>query len=446
MEQKILTWFLSHLNDWGYYVLFAMAFLETSAFVGLLVPGETIVVLAGLLAAQGIFKLSHVIEIVALGAIAGDTVGYFIGNRFGETLFLKYGKPLFFRKRLDEAKTFFDEHGGKTVFFGRFVGWLRAFAPVVAGMSQMSYFKFLFFNVYGGVLWAIVFSLLGYFIGNSWDTIKQYVGRLGVVAFIIGASLIYLYFVLTRHRHLLRNKMRWLDKQLSLHVASVWIFIKRRFRTDVWHGLNLTLGLVLLLLAVFAFSGIIEDLVDRERLYLLDFQVQHFVEDMISPAVTKFLVIGAKISGPYLGVIVLAVMFFYLLWKKDWWQLFILFLVIGVGGIFFVMMKLGFYRAQPFPIVPATYVSSFPSDHAFIATLIYGFLVYITWDQMKGEVLKMLILTMCTFLILLIGFSRIYLNAQWLTDVLAGYTAGFAWLAFSIIFGTAIKQIVQGKR
>lgn len=95
------------------------------------------IVISGLLASRGVLDLGDVIWVASLGAIFGDTTGYFIGRRFGERFFLKYGRYFLLNKEyLDKAKGFFDRHGGKTVFFGRFMAWLRAFTPFVAGISK----------------------------------------------------------------------------------------------------------------------------------------------------------------------------------------------------------------------------------------------------------------------------------------------------------------------
>ena len=279
MESKIIESLLPHLNHWGYYVLLLMTFLETSAFLGFLVPGESMVVIAGLLASRGVLELGDVIWVASLGAIMGDTVGYFIGRRFGEGFFLKYGKYFFFKKEyLDEAKGFFDKHSGKTVFLGRFMAWLRAFAPVVAGISKMHYPRFLFFNVAGGIIWATIFSLIGYFVGNSWDIIKTYLGRLGIFAFICGAIIIFLYFFLTKRRRLIQEKIGWIDRKLSSLMPETWNFIKGRFSAGEWYGLNLTMGIIFLVLALISFGEIVEDLIDKETLFYLDFRIQRFIE------------------------------------------------------------------------------------------------------------------------------------------------------------------------
>jgi len=446
MEHKIIEFLLPHLNHWGYYVLLLMTFLETSAFLGLLVPGESFVVIAGLLASKGVLEIGDVIWVASLGAIMGDTVGYFIGNRFGEGFFLKYGKYFFFKKEyLNEAKGFFDKHGGKTVFIGRFIGWLRAFAPVVAGISKMHYHRFLFFNLAGGIAWAAIFSLLGYFVGNSWDIISRYLGRIGIFAFMSGVIVIYIYFLFTKKKRLIKEKISWIDRRLSSQLPETWDFIKARFSAGSWYGLNLTMGIVLFVIAIFSFGEIIEDLIDKETLFYLDFRIQELVEGIISPEITRFMVDMTNLGGVYLTVITAGVVTLYLLYRKNWWELFTLFLVAGVGEIILILLKLFFQRPRPMPQMVAAHGYSFPSNHAFSAMIVYGFLIYIAWKSIKVGAVKFIISSISMLLIILIGISRIYLNVHWLTDVLGGYAAGFAWLVFSVIMVNTIKQMVNDR-
>lgn len=441
MEKHVLDIILPHLDHWGYYALLMMTFLETSAFLGLIVPGESIVVIAGLLASSGVLELGDVIWVASLGAIMGDTVGYFIGHKFGEGFFLKYGKYFFFKKEyLAEAKMFFDRHGGKTVFFGRFMGWLRVFAPVVAGISKMHYLRFFFFNVAGGIAWATTFSLLGYFAGNSWDIIKEYLGRMGIFAFITGATIVYFYFLFTKKRRLIREKADWIDRRLSSQMPKTWEFVKGRFDAARWYGLNLTMGIILLTLALLSFGEIVEDLVDRETLFYLDFRVQQFVEGIITPQITRFMVDITNLGGVYLALLVVGVMVISLLYKRYWWELFTIFLATGGGETVLILLKLFFHRPRPVPQIVAAHGYSFPSGHAFSAMIIYGFLIYMTWKLIRGEALRFIIFSISTLLIILVGTSRIYLKVHWLTDVLGGYAAGLAWLVFSIIMVNTIKQ------
>jgi membrane protein DedA with SNARE-associated domain/membrane-associated phospholipid phosphatase len=444
METRILEILLPHLTNWGYYIIILMTFLETSAFLGLLVPGESVVVMAGLLASKGVLELGDVIWAALLGAIMGDTVGYFIGHRFGEGFFLKYGHYLLFKKEyLDEAKGFFDKHGGKTVFLGRFMAWLRAFAPVVAGISKMPYQRFLFFNVAGGIAWAIIFSVLGYLVGNSWSIIRVYLGRMGILAFIGGGVTLYLYFVLRKKRRFIEGSIGWINRSLSSHIPRTWKFVRRRLSAGEWYGLSLTIGLILFILALFSFGEIAEDVIDKETLFHFDLRIQRLVEGVISPRATEFMVDITNFGGVYLVITIIVVVLTYLLYKGDWWRVFTFFLAAGLGEILLTLLKLSFHRPRPAHHLTVVHGYSFPSGHAFTAMIVYGFLIYMTWQWSKDKVLAFMISFLLIFLIVFIGISRIYLEVHWLTDVLGGYAMGLAWLALSVVIANTIKQMTS---
>src|SRR5919109_2460442 len=138
---------VSGLGSWGYLVLFLGVTAECAAFLGVLVPGETLVVFGGVLAASGSLDLRVLLGVVCLGAILGDSLGYELGRRLGRPWLLRYGRWVGLRERhLAQAEAFFVRHGGKTILLGRFVGVLRALAPFIAGASVMPYRRFLPYN------------------------------------------------------------------------------------------------------------------------------------------------------------------------------------------------------------------------------------------------------------------------------------------------------------
>ncbi len=202
---QVVEWVIYFLDAWGYYFVFLLTFLETSMFVGLLVPGEMTVVLAGFLAASGsvevggevfeiTLQLRNVMWCAMLGAFLGDTVGYLIG-RFGVgKLAIRLGRFFFVREReLNKVREYIERHGGKTIFFGRFTSFLRAFAPFVAGMMKMSFRRFLFYDFLGAVLWGATFSLLGYVFQESWKQAEQWVGRTILIALALAVVIVLIY-------------------------------------------------------------------------------------------------------------------------------------------------------------------------------------------------------------------------------------------------------------
>ena len=190
------------MERWGYYAVFVATFLETSAFIGLMVPGETAVVVAGFFAAQGSmgndapfpFQLLKVMGFAAAGAFCGDTTGYCVGRYLGEKIILKWGKFFFVREReLEKVRYYINKHGGKTIFFGRFTSFLRAFAPFVAGMTKMPVRKFLAYDATGAIPWAVAFSLLGFICRESWERAQKQVGHAILIALILVVVIIIFY-------------------------------------------------------------------------------------------------------------------------------------------------------------------------------------------------------------------------------------------------------------
>jgi len=155
--------------EWGgYAVLWGIIFAETGLLIGFFLPGDSLLVTAGLLASQNQFGLDifwlNVLLIPA--AIIGDAVGYTIGRKSGERLYSRPDSRFFKREHIEKTKAFYARHGGKTIVLARFVPIVRTFAPMIAGAAKMPYRQFATFNILGGVLWILTTTLLGYFLGN----------------------------------------------------------------------------------------------------------------------------------------------------------------------------------------------------------------------------------------------------------------------------------------
>ncbi|MEO7913532.1 MAG: DedA family protein, partial [Roseiflexaceae bacterium] len=167
------------LASYGYIVI-AMGILLES--MGVPLPGETLLLLGAAYAGAGHLHIWGVILAAALGAIVGDTIGYAIGARGGRALLERYGHILHLNpKHLARAEAFFERHGDKTVFFGRFFALLRTFSAFLAGVYHMPYRRFFLFNAAGGILWAVIFGLLGAAFGSQWPLIERWAGRAGLL-------------------------------------------------------------------------------------------------------------------------------------------------------------------------------------------------------------------------------------------------------------------------
>ncbi|MEU7941868.1 DedA family protein [Microbispora bryophytorum] len=170
-----------------YAVVAALVFAEDALFVGFVVPGETAVVLGGVLAGQGRLSVYWLGLVVTAAAIAGDSAGYFIGRRLGPGVL----DVRFLRRRrdhVDRAEALIRRWGPQAVFFARFVAFLRAMMPALAGVSRMSYRRFFLFNVLGGVLWGVGYTLLGFFAGAAYEQVQSAVG--GAVAAVLAVVVV----------------------------------------------------------------------------------------------------------------------------------------------------------------------------------------------------------------------------------------------------------------
>lgn len=181
---NLVDWLLPFFANYGYLFVFLGVFLENSAGLGLIIPGETILILGSIFAARGSLNIVAVIVIAFVGAVLGDNLGYYIGRRGGRRFLLKYGKYIFVnRRRLAHVDRYFKKHGGKTIFVARFTSFLRALAALVAGSAKMPYRQFFLYDIAGAFIWSIIISLLGYFLGGNWDLIAKIIKRMGYAAF-----------------------------------------------------------------------------------------------------------------------------------------------------------------------------------------------------------------------------------------------------------------------
>jgi membrane-associated protein len=159
----------------GTLALIAIVFAETGLLVGFFLPGDSLLVTAGLFAARGDLDVITLLVTLSIAAVVGDAVGYGIGRRLGPKLFKKEDSLLFKRKHLVKAHEFYERYGGKTIVIARFVPIIRTFAPTVAGAAEMTYSKFALFNVFGGILWVFSMVLGGFMLGSMIPNIDKYI-------------------------------------------------------------------------------------------------------------------------------------------------------------------------------------------------------------------------------------------------------------------------------
>lgn len=155
----------------GYIGIFIIIFAETGLLIGFFLPGDSLLITAGVLATDKFpdhqLSLAILIPLIIVAAVLGDATGYAIGRNMGPRLFVRDDARLFKKKHIERAQQFYARHGGKTIVLARFLAIVRTFAPTVAGAAGMPYRTFTLYNIAGGVLWATSLTLLGYFVGSA---------------------------------------------------------------------------------------------------------------------------------------------------------------------------------------------------------------------------------------------------------------------------------------
>lgn len=173
------------ITTFGYLGIFILIFAETGALVGFLLPGDTLLITAGIFAAKGSLNLAIIFLVVLAASILGNAVGYYLGKYYGKRLFKREDSAFFKKSHLTRAKKFYDKHGGKAVIIARFIAGIRALAPLVAGMSDMPEKHFFTYTFIGGLFWAIILPLFGFYLGKAIPDVDQYILPTIIIVFCI---------------------------------------------------------------------------------------------------------------------------------------------------------------------------------------------------------------------------------------------------------------------
>lgn len=389
-----LSGLLSRLGHAGYVLVFVAAMLESAAMLGLLVPGEALVLAAGFFAAHGVFDVDALLVCVALGAAVGDSIGYEMGRRLGRPALVRVGPRLGLgAQRLERVESFFGRWGAFSVLAGRFVGFARAVVPFVAGASRMRYRQFLPYNAAGSLAWAAAVLAVGYFAGSSWQYIEHWIGRGAAIA--------------------------------SAVVALAWL-LRRQFRRPP----ALWIELAIVALFVCAFAGIAEDVVTRDPLVQLDVRVLHWFEAHRTSGATALLMLVSQLHAPVPMLAAAGALAVWLWHERDRDWLKVLAWAVPGGMLVNTALKLLFHRARPVVEHPllALHSYSFPSGHVAAATLFYGVACALVFSRSGNRAIRWGVCGVGAVMVVLVAISRMYLGAHFLSDVLAAFSEAAAWL------------------
>jgi len=435
----------------GTYVLVGLlAFLETGAFVGLVAPGETVVIAGGVIAGQGTISILPLIGLTWACCIAGDTTSFFIGRRLGRSFLERHGpKVKITHQRLEQVDGYFRNHGGKTILIGRFIGLVRAIAPFVAGSSGMRYVRFIPYSVMGTGLWATTFLLLGYFFWRSFDRVADIAGRATFAFAVVAGTAAAIFWAYRRLRQPDERArfVAWVDRQarrpLVRPFAAVARAIWRVVIYPVWRvvwpqvkfvwsritpgdlGLELTTALAVSGVGFYVFIVLLSIVHGDPGPTLFDERALDMARDLrtdfgvdIAKAVTAF---G---SLPVVGglVIVSALL---LAWRRRPIELLVLVVSMLLVYAAVHITKGAVDRPRPPQPLTGSEGSAFPSGHAAYSTA-YVAMAIIAARVLPGLVSRAAFVIVAIVVSAAIGGSRIFLEVHWWSDVAGGWGLGAA--------------------
>lgn len=456
--QGLLEDISNTLGAWTYLLVGFFAFAETGAFVGLVVPGETVMLLGGAVAGQGAIDIYLLIAIAWFAAWAGDTTSFFVGRRLGREFVLKHGPRVGIgHERFEKVEDYFSRHGGKTIFIGRFISLVRALAPFIAGSSGMRYRAFVPYSVLGTGLWASAHILVGYFFSRSIESAAEYAGR---GAFVLATTIVVVVVIVTAIRYLrVKQNRRTVATWMERHFATRWLVVlARRFRPQLqflWErvtpggtfGLEFTSLMAVLAVASFvliSYTVIVSGDAgptpgDATAIEL----VERLEAGWLTAVAKAFTHLGSSVvTGlfAFVAAVLLAA-------RRRWAEFGVL-----LGGV--VLIFIGVHeikdavdRPRPEDGLIDVSGSSFPSAHAAYSTFYVWLAVTIVMRLRPGMARGALVVATGIALTALVGLSRVYLGVHYFSDISAGWALGvtsFSLCAAVALVITTLRQNAPG--
>jgi membrane protein DedA with SNARE-associated domain/membrane-associated phospholipid phosphatase len=408
-----------------------VAFAESLAIVGSLVPAAVFMFAAGALVAHGSIGLWPTLLLATAGAVMGDAVSYELGATQKDRV---SGWRSFQRHAgaVRKAEAFMQRRGAISIMLARFTGAVRAFVPLLAGFSHMPRGTFYATNIASAMLWAPAHILPGVLFGSSLKVAEAASGRLAVLLVLVAILLWAAVWLVTRVRAWLARTGAGLRDRILLWARASHALSARAavalLDPDVPGSQSLALGLALLLASMWVFFWVLEDVIAKEPLVTADSAAFRSLQQMrTEPADAVMIVITEMGSVGVMLPLILAVAG-WLLWRRcrrtaGYW----VFAVVG-AELLVQVLKPTLGRARPLELYQGIEQFAFPSGHATISTVVLGFLAFLLTRQGSGA-WRWSVAALGAAYVVLVAFSRLYLGAHWFSDVLGGISFGLAWVA-----------------
>ncbi len=411
--------------------VFAASLLEAVAVIGTIVPGSSIVFAGGVLIGLNALDLGWTMALAIGGAILGDGLSYWLGHHYRtsiSTVWPMKNHP----ELLARGQEYFTRNGGKSVFFGRFLGPVRAIVPVTAGIAGMSVPHFFLMNVLSAVAWAAAHIIPGALFGASLQIAGAVSSRLLILLLLIAAFL-WVVVKCAKFAHTygwarvksLRDRMV-LDARSKKGIVSRTIL--SLFDPAKAESQALLFSAFLLVGGSWLFLGTVKGIISNNALIRFDQTVYIFLQELRTRWGDSFMVAVAEVGGPAGTALLVLVVSLLLALRRRWRTLTYWVAAAGFGEILVWTLKYTLNRVSPDNVYTGVDQLSFPGAHATLSIVVYGFLAFLL-GRGKSDKEKIAITLVAAILIALLEFSGLYLGVRWFSNVLGGLSLGLIWLA-----------------
>ncbi len=417
MEHLFVSFFESHLTlfkHFGYIILFLIALTESIPLLGMLIPGQTIIILAGFMVKLHFFGFWASVITSTLGALGGDVIGFAMGRKWGHHFTTAERKFYIKREQFEKTKHLIAHNPFNSIFFGRLHSLTRTLTPFAAGASHITLRKFASIDIIASFVWALLSILIGYIFGKSFEKASAFIGSFILIATVITVCIM---FAVSFAR----------KRNIKISGMNVFLFI-----TSVT--------------SVYLFALIADDL-ERGRLFtLLDTRLYMLRYFVMTPDLTLIMTMFTTLGNPLPMTLLALTLVFYLVAYKRYSYATLVASVLGSGTALVELLKIHFARIRPIGIIDVS-GGSFPSWHMSMSIMLAVVAIYTVFRFIKSPLRKNIYIAGSFILSLLIGLSRVYLGVHWASDVLAGLLFGIAWATCGILSFEGIQYLAKtGKK
>jgi undecaprenyl-diphosphatase len=399
---------LSHLvfpffSTWGLLIIFVLVFLESVPLVGFLVPGALFVIFTGVLVKDGTLHLIPVILAGTAGAWAGDVSMFLLGKYYGYEFLKSHGKFLFLTgPRLEKARMFINTHRVKAVFLNRYGGFTRPVGPFISGASHIPFFEYISLTLASAVTWITIHVVAGIIFGTGVEELSHYIGLIFVAVILLSIFIFYSYRFMNKNHNVFKK---------------YYVYI-----------------LMFNIVSIFFFSSTLEGILDNEWITRFDQSVYHFLPHIQNHGLTAFMLVVTKLADPTFLVIGSIILIGVMLVRKWWYAALLSVSSLSSGLLLMYIIKALTHVDRPLAPLVDTLYTSFPSGHATMIVIFITLLIWTFEEELRTKAARWSAYAVGTFVVLLVGASRIYLRAHWMSDVIAGYALGIFSVTFFMLF------------